>query len=148
MAWDEWEQLKAAAAERHTARMQLDQLPADRGGGGAADLISNRSAWTKAGTDIGSLREDIGKATAQLKDGQTGLGSDAGCLTAAAQNDVHAFWETYVKNVSGRCGKLSGLLVKAGKDQSETDKSIEAQVTALEVTYADTPAVGGQAKGR
>lgn len=148
MAWDEWEQLKASAAERHTTQTQINQLPADRGGGGAADLISNRSAWTKAGTDIGSLREDISKATAKLKDGQAGLGSDSGCLVAAAQKDVHASWETYVKNVSERCGKLSGLLGKAGKDQSETDKSVEAQVTALEVTYADTPAVGGQAKGR
>lgn len=35
MAWDEWEQLKAQAAEQHTTRMQLNQYPADGGGGGA-----------------------------------------------------------------------------------------------------------------
>ncbi|MFF5020208.1 hypothetical protein [Streptomyces sp. NPDC001165] len=35
MAWDEWEQLKAHAAERHSAQMQLNQYPADGGGGGA-----------------------------------------------------------------------------------------------------------------
>ncbi|MBL3671078.1 hypothetical protein JL475_35115 [Streptomyces sp. M2CJ-2] len=147
MAWDEWEQLKTAAAERQSAQMQLNQLPADPGGG-TGTLISNRSAWTKAGTDIGSLREDIGKATAKLKDGQTGLGKESGCLTAAAQKDVHASWETYVKNVSGRCGKLSGLLVKAGNDQRQTDESVEAEIAKLEVAYADTPAVGGQGKGR
>ncbi|WP_329374276.1 hypothetical protein [Streptomyces sp. NBC_01483] len=32
MAWDEWEQLKTAASERHTTRMQLNQLPAGPGG--------------------------------------------------------------------------------------------------------------------
>ncbi|MFE7644255.1 hypothetical protein [Streptomyces phaeoluteigriseus] len=34
MAWDEWEQLKAEAAERHPTRMRLNQYPADTGGGG------------------------------------------------------------------------------------------------------------------
>ncbi|MGC9500633.1 hypothetical protein [Streptomyces sp. WG7] len=147
MAWDEWEQLKAAAAERQGTHMQLNQLPAERSGG-KADLISNRSAWTQAGTDIGSLRENISKATAKLKDGQTGLGSDTGCLTAAAQKDVHESWTTYVERVSGHCGKLSGLLVKAGTDHVATDESIEAEIVELELSYADTPAVGGQGQRR
>ncbi|MEU3949619.1 hypothetical protein [Streptomyces sp. NPDC029526] len=34
MAWDEWEQLKAQAAERQPSRMQLNQYPADTGTGG------------------------------------------------------------------------------------------------------------------
>ncbi|MFE5601989.1 hypothetical protein ACFQ8O_22680 [Streptomyces coelicoflavus] len=147
MAWDEWEQLKAAAAERHGTHMQLNQLPADRGAS-EGDLISNKPAWTRIGTDVGSLREDISKATAKLKDGQTGLGSDSGCLTAAAQKDVHESWATYVERLSGRCGKLSGLLVKAGTDQVRTDESVEAEVAKLNVAYADTPAVGGQGQGR
>lgn len=37
MAWDEWEQLKAEAAERRSAQMQLNQYPADAGGGGSGD---------------------------------------------------------------------------------------------------------------
>ncbi|MGV9289740.1 hypothetical protein [Streptomyces sp. NPDC003719] len=147
MAWDEWERLKAAAAERNGAQMQLNQLPAEPSGG-TGDLISNKPAWTKSGTDIGSLREDISKATAKLEDGQTGLGSDTGCLTAAAQKDVYDSWHTYVAKVGGRCGKLSGLLVKAGNDQLKTDQSVEAEITKLVVAYADTSAVGGQDKGR
>ncbi|MFF3943056.1 hypothetical protein [Streptomyces phaeofaciens] len=35
MAWDEWEQLKAQAAEQHATGMQLNQYPADGGGGQA-----------------------------------------------------------------------------------------------------------------
>lgn len=37
MAWDEWEQLKAQAAERHSTKMELNQLPADPGGSGGGD---------------------------------------------------------------------------------------------------------------
>ncbi|WP_055693485.1 hypothetical protein [Streptomyces prasinopilosus] len=147
MAWDEWEQLKAAAAERHTAQTLLNRLPADPGGG-AGTLLSNRRTWTEAGTDIGSLREDIGRARRKLKVGQAGLGKESGCLTAAAQKGVHVSWETYLENLGWRCGKLSDLLVRAGTDQYRTDESVEAEIAGLEAAYADTPAVGGQGKGR
>ncbi|MFD5648475.1 hypothetical protein [Streptomyces sp. NPDC127039] len=128
--------------------MELNQLAANRSGS-KSELISNKAAWTKLGTDVGSLREDIGKATTKLKDGQTGLGSNAGCLTAAAQKEIHGSWVTYVERVSGRCEEFSGLLVKAGTDQVRTDQSVEAEIARLGVTYADTPTVGGQDdKGR
>ncbi|MEV1062012.1 hypothetical protein [Streptomyces sp. NPDC050263] len=143
MAWEEWEQLKSAAADQHAAQMQLNHVPSDPGGG-TGTLVSNKPAWSKAGQDVGSLRQDISKAMAKLTDGQKGLGEDAGCLTAAAQKDVHDSWETYVKNVSGRCGKLSGLLEKAGNDQLKTDEAIEVEIGNLTVEYADTPAVGGK----
>ncbi|MFD9436260.1 hypothetical protein [Streptomyces sp. NPDC060002] len=143
MAWEEWEQLKSAAADQHAAQMQLNHVPLDPGGG-TGTLVSNKPAWSKAGQDVGSLRQDISKATAKLTDGQKGLGEDAGCLTAAAQKDVHASWETYVKNVSGRCGKLSGLLEKVGNDQLKTDEAIEVEIGNLTVEYGDTPAVGGK----
>lgn len=31
MAWEEWEEIKATAVDRHSTRMQLNQLPADQG---------------------------------------------------------------------------------------------------------------------
>ncbi|MFF9057353.1 hypothetical protein ACF09K_01425 [Streptomyces sp. NPDC014882] len=144
MVWEEWEQLKSAAAEQHGTRMQLNQVPLDPGGSGGGTLVSNKPAWSKAGRDVGSLRDDIAKAVGKLTDGQQGLGEDAGCLTAAAQKDVHTSWETYVKKVSGRCGKLAGLLEKAGNDQLRTDEAIEAEIGNLKVEYGDTPAVGGK----
>ncbi|MFH9860559.1 hypothetical protein [Streptomyces sp. NPDC017202] len=144
MAWEEWEQLKSAAAEQHGTRMQLNHVPLDPGGSSGGTLVSNKPAWSKAGRDVGSLRDDIGKAMGKLTDGQQGLGEDAGCLTAAAQKDVHTSWETYVKKVSGRCGKLSGLLEKAGNDQLKTDEAIEAEIGNLKVEYGDTPTVGGK----
>ncbi|MFL4948721.1 hypothetical protein ACJ6WE_15405 [Streptomyces sp. MMS24-I31] len=127
--------------------MQLNHVPLDPGGD-TGTLVSNKPAWSKAGRDVGSLREDVAKALGKLTDGQKGLGEEAGCLTAWAQKDVHDSWERYVKGVSGRCGKPSGLLEKAGSDQLKTDEAVEVEIGNLKVDYADTPAVGGQGKGR
>jgi hypothetical protein len=147
MAWDEWEQLKTAAAGRDSAQMQLNHVPMDPGGAGGT-LVSNRRVWAKAGEDVGSLREGIGKALESLAGGQNGIGEDAGCLTMGAQKDVYDSWERYVKDVSGRCGKLSDVLEKTGNEHLKTDEAIEVEIGNLEVAYSDTPAVGGQDKGR
>ncbi|MFI6404984.1 hypothetical protein [Streptomyces sp. NPDC050548] len=155
MAWEEWKQLKATAVDRHFARMQLNSLPMDPGGGGTSSadtpsgrLRSDKAAWSKAGEGVGSLSENISRALAKLADGQKGLGKDSGCLTAAAQRDVYGSWERYVKDVSGRCDALAGLLEKVGNGQVRTDEAIKAEIAELKVQYEDTPAVGGQAGGR
>ncbi|MGW1806489.1 hypothetical protein [Streptomyces sp. NPDC002078] len=150
MAWDEWEQLKAAAAERSAGRMQIDHLadPVGGGGGVPGKLRSDKAAWTKAGADVGGLRDNISKALAKLEDAQKGLGKDSGCLTAVAQREVHTSWQHYVGNVSGRCEKLSDLLEKVGNDQLRTDEAISAEIAKLRTEYKDTPGVGGQSKGR
>lgn len=93
MSWEEWEQVRTAAAHRQSSQMQLNQLPADQGGSGTAvvygppsgKLRSDRTAWAKAGTGFGDLRDNLGKARTKLADGQTGLGTAAGCLTSVAQ---------------------------------------------------------------
>lgn len=147
MMWEEWEQLKTAAVERHTARVQLNQVPLDSSGG-TGTMVSNKPAWSKAGQDVHSFREDIGKALGKLSDGQKGLGVDAGCRTAGAQKEVYDSWERYVRRVSGRCAKLADLLGKAGNDLLKTDEAIMVEIGNLKVEYGDTPAVGGQDKGR
>lgn len=155
MAWDEWEQLKAAAVERHTTQMQLNHVLADQGGGGTSNagapsgkLRSDKAAWTKAGEDVGSLREDLGKAWVKMESGQTGLGKGTGCLTAAAQQDVYESWKRYVKDVGEVCDGLAGVLEKAGNDQLRTDQAIEAEIVKLKTEYYEDTHPGSQAKGR
>ncbi|MDJ0464054.1 hypothetical protein [Streptomyces sp. H27-C3] len=147
MAWEEWEQLKAATAEQHTTRIQLNQAEPDFGGD-TGTLLSNKAAWAKAGQDIGSLQEGIGKALGKLSDGQNGLGADTGCQTAGAQREVHGSWESYVKSVNRRCGQLASLLEKIGNDQLKTDEAIMVEIGNLKVAYGDTPAAGEPGKGR
>ncbi|MFF1646253.1 hypothetical protein [Streptomyces sp. NPDC058240] len=155
MAWDEWEQLKTAAVERHTTQMQLNQLPADPGGstsggssGGADKLRSDKAAWTKAGEGVGSLREDLDKAWVKADLGQTGLGKQSGCLTSAAQQDVYDSWRRYVKDVSKVCDGLADVLEKSGNDQLRTDEAIKAEIAKLKTEYYQDPPAGGQPKER
>ncbi|WP_399930403.1 hypothetical protein [Streptomyces kanamyceticus] len=147
MAWEEWEQLKATAAARHTSEMQLNQAePSPEGDLGT--LVSNKAAWSKAGHDVGLLRESVSKALGALSDGQKGFGANTGCRTASAQRDVHDSWERYVKKVSRRCGNLAGLLEKVGNDQLKTDEAVMAEIGNMKVQYSDTPTIGGHSKGR
>lgn len=151
MAWDEWEQLKVAAGEQQSAHMQLNQLPADRGGIGTAgvygppsgNLRSDKAAWSKAGDGFGDLRDNVGKALAKLADGQTGLGRQAGCLTAATQRGVYDSWERRVKNIGLLCDRLAEVLEKTGNDQLRTDDAIKAEIDKLRVGSTDTSTADG-----
>ncbi|MCP3765162.1 hypothetical protein [Streptomyces sp. MAR25Y5] len=155
MAWEEWEQLKAAAIERQSAQMQLNQLPADQGGGSGASAVhgppsgrlrSDKAAWSRAGEGVGDLRESTGKALTKLADGQTGLDKGSGCLTAAAQRGVYDSWERRAKNISELCDGLVGVLEKTGNDLLRTDEAIKAEIAALAVGLKATSAADG--KGR
>jgi hypothetical protein len=154
VAWEEWEQLKAAAAERHSARVQLNQLLADQGGtssggiGASGRLRSDKKAWSAAGEGVGSLRGGIGKALTKLKGSQAGLGKGSGCMTAAAQKSVHDSWERRVKGISELCDGLAGVLEKAGNDQLRSDEAIKAEIAKLKVHSEDASAVGGLGRGR
>ncbi|MET7679091.1 hypothetical protein [Streptomyces sp. NPDC005423] len=155
MAWEEWEQLKATALDRHSAQMRLNSLPMDREGGGTSGartpslkLRSDRKAWSAAGEGIGELRDTAGKARTELEDGQTGLDTGPGCLTAAAQKGVYDSWERRVKDISELCDGLADVLEKAGNDQLRTDESIKAEITKLRVRFEGGSVAMGPRKGR
>jgi hypothetical protein len=154
VVWDEWEQLKAQAAGRQPVGMQIDQLPGPGGSGGGATssvtggLKSTKAAWNKAGEGVGGLREGIGKALNRLEAGQNGLAADNGCLCTGAQKDVYDSWARYVKSVDERCGSIKDVMEKVGHDLLGTDESVRYAFGAIDSTYADTPAVGGQGTGR
>ncbi|MCX4503474.1 hypothetical protein [Streptomyces anulatus] len=151
MAWDEWEQIKVDVADQKSTAMQINHLPVEPGPSASAvtgGLKTNQKAWLTAGEGIGSLRKGAGTALTKLEDGQTGLGSETGCLSAAAQREVYASWKRYVENVSKRCGSLQGILGQVGHDQLKTDEAVKAEMKMLRLRYADTDATGGQAKGR
>ncbi|MFE5023530.1 hypothetical protein ACFRAO_09495 [Streptomyces sp. NPDC056656] len=64
MAWDEWEQLKAQAAEKHSAKMQLNQLAPEPGGGGGntqGDLQVSQKELAAVGDAAYKLHQDFGR---------------------------------------------------------------------------------------
>ncbi|GJF19081.1 MULTISPECIES: hypothetical protein [Streptomyces] len=152
MAWDEWEQLKAAAAERQSAHMRLNQLPDGQGGAGgtygppSGRLRSDKSAWSKAGEGLEELRTNIGKALTKLEESQTGLGKASAFLTAAAQKGVFDSWQRRVKDIDELCDGLAGVLEKTGSDQLRTDQAIEAEIAALGVGSKDASADHGRGR--
>ncbi|MGV4891370.1 hypothetical protein ACSR0Z_33255 [Streptomyces viridosporus] len=93
MAWDEWEQFKQDAIQRHGTQTQLNQLPPDDGPGPSTrGLLSSKKAWNKAGEDVGGLGDDIDKVLKKLQDGQKGLDGETGCLSAGARKEVYDSW--------------------------------------------------------
>ena len=155
MAWEEWEELKATAVERHSTRMRLNRLPADQGGGGTSSvgtpsgkLRSDKAAWSEAGEGVSDLRDNTGKALAKLEESQTGLDKVSGCLTAAAQKSVHDSWERRLKDIGGLCDGLAGVLEKTGNDQLRTDEAIKAEIAEVKLHSEETPASGDSGKGR
>ncbi|MBC7270583.1 MAG: hypothetical protein H5T76_18065 [Streptomyces sp.] len=121
MAWDEWEQVKQEAAQRHGTRMQLNQLPPGDGPGPSTSnvtggLKTSRRAWNKAGEDVGGLRRGIGEALTKLQSGQRGLGDASGCLSADAQKEVFDSWSRYLKDVKERCGSVKEVLEQVGHE--------------------------------
>ncbi|MCQ8191506.1 hypothetical protein [Streptomyces rugosispiralis] len=135
----EWTQLKQNAA----GRMRLDSAETESTGG-AGDLKSSQAAWRRAGEGVGSLREGIRKALTKLDEGQKGLGKDAGCQTAAAQQAVLDSWKRYAKDVSKRCGELRKAMEQTGHDHANIDQAVKDEVDKLKTKYEDTPAVGGR----
>ncbi|GAB2952820.1 hypothetical protein GCM10023080_009220 [Streptomyces pseudoechinosporeus] len=151
MAWDEWEQLKAAAAERQTAHMQINQV--EPSGASATSSVtgglkSTKKAWVAAGEGVHSQREALDKALAQVSDGQKGLGGNTGCLTAAAQREVYGSWKRYAHSLGKKCDGLQQILEKTGHDLLITDASVKAELDKLSTEFKDTTAVGGRTGGR
>ncbi|MEU2504137.1 hypothetical protein ABZ621_05415 [Streptomyces sp. NPDC007863] len=150
MAWDEWEQLKAGAAERGSEQMRLNQAAAVDGGasgGSAGDLRSDKKAWARAGQGVKGLKEGVGKGLTALSDGQAGLGDGANVQSAAAQKELFESWKKYLGDVNARCEALGGLLEGAGHDLAKSDEAVLADLNRLKAGYEDTEALGGQAKG-
>lgn len=155
MAWDEWEQLKQEAAQQHGTQVQLNQLPPGDEPGASIPtssvtkgLVSSKKAWNKAGEDIGGLGGDVDKAVKKLQDGQQGLGDTAGCLSAAAQKEVHGSWASYLKGVDDRCDRVKKVFEQIGHDLLLTDEAVRSALGAIDTRFADTPALGGQTPGR
>ncbi|MFJ7071079.1 hypothetical protein [Streptomyces sp. NPDC101115] len=147
MPWDEWEQLKAETAARQSSSMRLNQVAPDPGGGGySEDLKTDKRAWVKAGEGVSGLKEGVTTALTKLDSGQAGLGDGQGIQSAAAQKELYDSWKKYLGDVSGRCEALGSLLKTSGHDLSKPDETLLGELNAHAKKYADTEAVGGQAK--
>ncbi|MFB6714494.1 MULTISPECIES: hypothetical protein [unclassified Streptomyces] len=146
MAWDEWEQLKAEVAERHSVKMHLNQAGEDPSGG-SGGVRSSKAAWIRAGEGVGVLGGNIKNALSKLEQEQKGAEANREVLSAVAQQEVYQSWNEYLTRVRGRCGALRNLLEKTGHDQFKNDDAIREAFNALGEKYEDTDS-GYHGQGR
>ncbi|MET7622045.1 hypothetical protein [Streptomyces sp. NPDC005408] len=111
MAWDEWEQLKTEAAEKHSAAMQLNRVPDDPGA-------------APPGGDLKVGQQDlaaVGDAAFRLFDNLGRYGRDAWSISQTAAKDlttqgfalgggldhVQERWEKQLKTLLDACAHIS-----------------------------------------
>ncbi|MET9506065.1 amino acid ABC transporter permease [Streptomyces sp. NPDC006622] len=147
VAWDEWEQLKAAAVEGHSTRMRLNQLPADEGGsipageskpgshGGSGTLRHSNGPWTHAAGTADDLRTSTESTMKSLHSGHTGVSTGAeGLLSLGALKTVLTSWEKRLEAVRDECESLEPKLRAVAKDMGEYDSAVAAEARAVHVS--------------
>ncbi|MFE1197609.1 hypothetical protein ACFW6E_33410 [Streptomyces olivaceoviridis] len=135
MAWEEWDQLKAQAADRHSTRMQLNQYPADQGGGGTqGDLVVGHR-------DL----EEVGKAAHELFDrfttysGHARVASEAaagglkgeGFALGGALEHVTQRWSEQTKTLLDACAHISNHLRYTKNQHDADDAYIAGSVSSI-----------------
>ncbi|MEU2058122.1 hypothetical protein [Streptomyces bungoensis] len=143
MAWDEWEQLKAQAAEGQSAHMQLNQL--DGGGGyspmpsktgdlkvGQDDLVKIGGAahhlynqlWDKARTAVPSSDS----AAADLSKQGFGLG--------AGLQHVSNRWDEQLRSLMDACAQISNHLQVTKTIHANDEHYIQRQMSSIDALDA------------
>ncbi|MGW4669820.1 hypothetical protein [Streptomyces sp. NPDC004324] len=137
MAWDEWEKLKADAARRSTTHMRLNQVPADPGGGGGADLVVNQDDLGAVGHEAFVLYGELHRTTDIAGAGADKAGAGS-TMQAAAALKAHGFetgaaleltvevWTSQAKSVLQACAHVSNHLDFSKKLHAEQDAEIGA----------------------
>ncbi|MFE7647962.1 hypothetical protein [Streptomyces phaeoluteigriseus] len=145
MAWEEWEQVKAAAGEPGChARMQLNQLPVDQGAsGGAGDLVVSQDDLGAVGHDAYLLWDAL-RTTADIAGAGADKSGEGSTAQAASSLTSHGFtmgagltktveiWTSQAKSVLQACAHISNHLDFTKKLHAEDDAKIAAQTAAID----------------
>ncbi|MFF1452642.1 amino acid ABC transporter permease [Streptomyces sp. NPDC058274] len=141
MAWEEWEQLKAQAAERHTTQMQLNSLQGEGGyakpsggGGGTGTLKHKGGPWTKAAGTADDLQTSTITARGDLRSAHGGIGGGlAGLSSLGALKTVQKSWIDRLGRVRGECRDLEPKLRQVAVDLGEVDAEVGNKAKAVSV---------------
>ncbi|MET9420042.1 hypothetical protein ABZY06_04785 [Streptomyces sp. NPDC006540] len=135
MAWDEWEQIRADAADRQSTQMQLNPSAPAGGGSSAPDLAASPAAKKKAaqaieeevepGVRTGGMHADESTNAAVKEFGaRDGYGWD----TSGALKKAHETWGKQVKVLLDRLASEKYALSRTGIDFKSNEIDITAQL--------------------
>jgi hypothetical protein len=136
MAWDEWAQLKAAAAERASGQMQLNQLPADATGpgGGSGTLRHSKGPWGRSAGAVDELWVSTQKSLGDLGFAHDSVASGAeGLASLGALKSVLTSWEKRIESVRGECAELAPALRQVARDMGEVDVLVGGKADSVTV---------------
>ncbi|MET8983035.1 amino acid ABC transporter permease [Streptomyces sp. NPDC004539] len=133
MAWDEWEQLKARATERHTAHTQIDST-STAGAGSTGTLKHKGGPWTKAAGTAGDLRTGTDTSGTDLRTAHDGItGSLEGLASLGTLKTVLTSWDERLGAVRDECGNLVPALRQVAKDMGEVDAAVADKSRSVQV---------------
>ncbi|WP_255955937.1 hypothetical protein [Streptomyces odontomachi] len=110
MAWDEWEQLKQQAAEKHSARMELNQAPAADGTTHNGDLKASQKDLAAVGDSAYRLYTRLHKCSDHARGATESAGkglSKDGYALGKALTHVAGRWTTQARTLSDACAQIS-----------------------------------------
>ncbi|MCC3651376.1 hypothetical protein LIX60_07815 [Streptomyces sp. S07_1.15] len=136
MAWDEWEQLKASAAERQSTQMQLNQLPEeDRPNTGTApgDLEVSQKDLAAIGDEAFKLYGDLDKKARpeQIHTAAFDIDQQGFALGKALQH-VSNRWARQLGSLMDACALISNHMEFSKKVHGEDDTRIQRHVSSIE----------------
>ncbi|MFI7384417.1 hypothetical protein [Streptomyces sp. NPDC049813] len=139
MAWDEWEELKAAAAQRRAGgtgtpvHTRLNQLAPAGGGGGAPDIAIRTKGVHGAAEDTETLsRHAMTRLSHSLdaSDAVAAAHQGNGWLSPARLKTCAAKWEGQLVSLARQMGELSAQLKDSAHGYDKADAEAEARLRA------------------
>ncbi|MFF2524591.1 hypothetical protein [Streptomyces liangshanensis] len=137
MAWDEWEQLKSAAAESASTQMRLNQLPADAGGGGGGeqgDLKVTQSDLAAIGDKAFKLYNRLWKearVAVPSSDKAAGDMTTQGFALGAALQHVSVRWEEQLKSLMDACAHISNHMDYTKNAHAGDEHFIQGRLSSI-----------------
>ncbi|MGW7786658.1 hypothetical protein [Streptomyces tricolor] len=146
MAWDEWERLKAQAAEGQSAHMQLNHVD---GGGGTygpytlpsktGDLKVGHKDLEKIGSAAHHLYDqlwDKARVATPSSDSAAGDLSKQGFALGAALQHVSNRWEEQLKSLMDACAQISNHMQVTKAVHANDEHYIQRQMSSIDALDA------------
>ncbi|MQS98852.1 hypothetical protein [Streptomyces jumonjinensis] len=137
MAWDEWEQLKASAAEQSAARMRLNGLPPeDTGGGvGQGDLQVSQADLAAIGDHAFTLYNRLwneARIAVPTSDKAAGDLSRQGFALGGALQHVSNRWDKQLNSLMDACAHISNRMDFSRKTHRDDDDWIQRNMSSID----------------
>ncbi|MET8248770.1 hypothetical protein ABZV31_32935 [Streptomyces sp. NPDC005202] len=145
MAWHEWEQLKAQAAERGSTRMRLNQLDPGSGSGTPhdpdqyGDLKVSQGSLAVIGKHAFDLYNDLwnkGRRAVPSSEKAAGKLFDRGFALGAGLQHVATRWDEQLTSLRDACAHIANHMTVTKKLHADDDHYIRRQMSSIDALDA------------